>query len=77
MPLPEWVRRYSVFWMPRPWPLWMRTIPEEQRPVTLDQIAARMGLAAATIAARLSMLAVEGAIEELPGGRFQRVDRPA
>ena len=32
---PQWMRRYRVFWLPRPWPLWMRTIPEEQRPINL------------------------------------------
>ena len=32
---PQWMRRYRVFWLPRPWPLWMRTIPEGQRPINL------------------------------------------
>lgn len=35
MPPPLWMRRYSVFWLPRPWPLWMRTIPENERPIDL------------------------------------------
>ena len=31
----QWMRRYSVFWLPRPWPLWMRTIPSDRHPVNL------------------------------------------
>ncbi len=30
---PLWMRRYRVFWLPRPWPLWMHTIPADERPV--------------------------------------------
>jgi hypothetical protein len=32
-PLPRWMRRYQVFHVPRPWPLWMRVVPPERRPV--------------------------------------------
>ena len=46
-------------------------------PANAEQIAMRTGLAAAAIAARLSLLQVEGKIEPLPGGRFQRVTGPA
>jgi hypothetical protein len=23
---PDWMRRYQIFWLPRPWPLWMRHV---------------------------------------------------
>jgi hypothetical protein len=29
---PEWMRQYLVFLVPRPWPLWSRYLPPEQRP---------------------------------------------
>ncbi len=32
---PIWMRHYRVFWQPRPWPLWMRSIPDDRRPVDL------------------------------------------
>lgn len=32
---PTWMRHYRVFWLPRPWPLWMRTVPPGQRPVNM------------------------------------------
>jgi hypothetical protein len=32
---PTWMRRYRVFWIPRPWPLWMLTIPKDDRPISL------------------------------------------
>jgi hypothetical protein len=32
----EWMRHYSVFWLPRPWPFWMRSIPPAERPVDLS-----------------------------------------
>ena len=35
MPASTWMRHYSVFWLPRPWPLWMRHVPAEQRPIDL------------------------------------------
>jgi DNA processing protein len=41
-------------------------------PVSLDQIAELTGLAASACAARLSLLEIEGRIDALPGGRFQR-----
>ncbi len=25
---PDWVRSYAVFWLPVPWPIWMRSLPE-------------------------------------------------
>jgi len=30
---PQWMRRYAVFWLPRPWPLWMTSIDEGRRPI--------------------------------------------
>ena len=44
-------------------------------PLSPDQIALRTGLSAAMVAAKLSRLQVEGRIEEVAGGRFQRVER--
>ena len=32
---PEWMRQFQVFYLPRPWPLWMRSIPPDRRPVKL------------------------------------------
>jgi hypothetical protein len=32
---PEWMRHYKVFWLPRPWPFWMRSIPEQERPIDM------------------------------------------
>jgi DNA processing protein len=42
-------------------------------PASIDQIAQRSGLDAATLAARLSRLEIEGRVNALAGGRFQRV----
>lgn len=44
-------------------------------PLSPDQIALRTGLSAAMVAAKLSRLQIEGRIEEVAGGRFQRVER--
>jgi hypothetical protein len=35
---PSWMRGFQVFYLPRPWPLWMRSIPSERRPVTLKPV---------------------------------------
>lgn len=48
----------------------LAVIPHE--PVCLDQLAVDTGLPAASIAARLSQLEVDGRIVALPGGWFQR-----
>ena len=40
-----WMRRYSVFWLPRPWPLWMRTIPRDRLPINPDAALAGLILA--------------------------------
>jgi hypothetical protein len=34
-PLPVWMRKFKVFWLPRPWPLWLAALPLEQRPTRL------------------------------------------
>ena len=43
-------------------------------PASIDQLAQRSSLDAATLAARLSRLEIEGRVEALAGGWFQRVD---
>ncbi len=32
---PSWMRQFQVFYLPRPWPLWMRAIRADHRPVAL------------------------------------------
>jgi DNA processing protein len=44
-------------------------------PATIDQLAQRTGLDAATLAAQLARLEVEAGIAALPGGRFQRIEK--
>jgi DNA processing protein len=44
-------------------------------PMSFDEFAIHTGLGAATLAARLTKLELEGRIEALPGGRFQRARR--
>src|SRR5581483_6712599 len=34
--LSQWIKQYQVFYLPRPWPLWMREIDPEQRPINLE-----------------------------------------
>jgi len=60
-----------------------RAAPRERDPVlaaigyvaaSIDEIAERTGLDAATLAALLSRLEIEGRVEALAGGRFQRVE---
>lgn len=46
LPPPVWMRRFSVFWLPRPWPLWMRTIPRERLPVNPDLALGGLAVAA-------------------------------
>ena len=51
-PTPVWMRRYQVFWLPRPWPLWMRSIPAERRPINApmtETLFVIMGLAGALL----------------------------
>ncbi len=44
-------------------------------PATMDDIAERTGLDAATLAARLSRLEIEGRVRSLAGGRFLRAEK--
>jgi hypothetical protein len=57
LPAPLWMRRYKVFWLPRPWPLWLRAIPPDERPINL---AAGEGLVAALAAAGALTLRLAG-----------------
>ena len=44
-------------------------------PLTIDEIIARTGQAAPTVAAQLCGLEIDGLVQSLPGGRFQQVGR--
>jgi hypothetical protein len=33
---PSWIRNYKIYFVPRPWPLWMSYLPPRLRPVNLD-----------------------------------------
>ncbi|MBI2220797.1 MAG: hypothetical protein HYU53_06275 [Acidobacteria bacterium] len=35
-PAREWMRRFQVFWLPRPWPLWMSNVPRGERPINVE-----------------------------------------
>ena len=41
--------------------------------LTIDELAQRTGLEAATLAARLTWLEIQGTVQSIPGARFQRV----
>lgn len=61
LPPPIWMRYFSVFWLPRPWPFWMTTIPEELRPVNVETsclVLLLMGIAG-TVAIVLGRTRVE------------------
>ena len=45
-------------------------------PVSIDQVAQRTGQAASACAAHLSLLEIDGRVEALAGGSFQRVEGP-
>jgi hypothetical protein len=53
LPAPEWMRHYQVFWLPRPWPLWMRHVPADRRPVDLPIAESAVALLAAVGATAL------------------------
>jgi DNA processing protein len=44
-------------------------------PMSIDEFAMHTGLGAATLAAQLTKLELEGLVEVLPGGRFRRASR--
>jgi hypothetical protein len=42
---PLWIRQFQVFYVPRPWPLWMFTLPPDRRPVNpLPLVVGTLGL---------------------------------
>ena len=56
MPPPLWMRHYQVFWLPRPWPLWIRYIRGDARPVNLPlALGVVFALAAAGLAGMASV----------------------
>jgi len=32
---PQWVRSFKIFFLPRPWPLWMSWLPRSERPINM------------------------------------------
>ena len=50
---PRWMREFRVFYLPRPWPLWMVTIEESRRPIALIPWIAGLMAVACTGAALL------------------------
>lgn len=45
---PEWMRQYQIYFLPRPWPLWMWWIDAEYRPVDISlALAGLLGVGAA------------------------------
>ena len=34
---PAWIRNYQIFFLPRPWPLWMFSLPGELRPIDMGR----------------------------------------
>lgn len=60
---PQWMRHYAVFWLPRPWPLWMLSIPEEQRPINVGGAVAVLLVLALAGGAAIAA-ALRGAVEE-------------
>lgn len=49
---PDWMRRYAVFWLPRPWALWMSSIDTARRPIDIGVgLAVLIALAVGGLAA--------------------------
>jgi hypothetical protein len=43
---PIWMLQFKVFYLPRPWPLWMWALPPERRPINLEAaLGGLLGLA--------------------------------
>ena len=61
LPAPVWMRLYRVFWLPRPWPLWMRTIAPSDRPIDMRVALLVIGVMAAFGIAALGYGIVAGA----------------
>ena len=54
-PAPIWMRGYRVFWDPRPWPLWMRHLAPDRRPIDIGRW---LGFASAGAGAGVLLLGV-------------------
>jgi hypothetical protein len=39
---PEWMQRFAGFYLPRPWPLWMTSLPPSKRPFSVEKAASLM-----------------------------------
>jgi hypothetical protein len=66
---PVWMRQFKVFYLPRPWPLWMLTLPPDRRPVNPLPLAVGtlgLGLLGAALI-RSGLRAVEPADANRPG----------
>jgi hypothetical protein len=68
LPPPVWMRRYAVFWLPRPWPLWMQAIREEERPIDVGAGLAVLLVAGLAGAAALAAGLRDGAKEPRHAG---------
>jgi|GEM_PF-616930 len=67
---PQWMRHFRVFYVPRPWPIWMWDIPRGQRGINLEAwLAGTFGvglLGFALLRRGLQELAVSGAADPIP-----------
>jgi hypothetical protein len=44
---PLWIQHFKIFYLPRPWPLWMSSVPLNWRPINMEPwIVALFGLTA-------------------------------
>jgi len=59
LPPPLWMRHYQVFWLPRPWPLWMSAIEPDRRPVNLPASIGFLAIMAAAGLAAMSAVRAE------------------
>jgi hypothetical protein len=66
---PSWMRQFRVFYVPRPWPVWMWDIPQDQRGINLKAwLAGTFGVALlgfALLRGGLQKLALEGRSPEI------------
>ncbi len=60
---PEWTRQFQVFYLPRPWPLWMWTLDAAQRPVNVP-----VALAALLAAGIAGVLQIREGLRDGSGG---------
>jgi hypothetical protein len=40
--VPQWMRNFQIYFLPRPWPLWMSALPAELRPINVSAWVQRM-----------------------------------